>query len=204
MVRFVPMISFSYLYGNITRSGIYDDRMNVKIIKTATSEQVDALIRKGKISEMPSMQQEWRFNFDKELKKLKHATGYLLVTEETPNLIEGCMIFQLIDKKEPYMAFVEIAPHNKSDKRRYDHVAGCLIAYAYQLSVIEGQGDYNSMLQFDVLEEKKENEAKLMALYSSKYHAKRLGSTTTMIIMDEDGEAIVKKYLQKDKKQKDG
>lgn len=83
-------------------------------------------------------------------------------------------------------------------------MAGCLIAYAYQLSVIEGQGDYNSMLQFDVLEEKKENETKLMALYSSKYHAKRLGNTSTMIIIDEDGEALVKEYLQKDKKQKDG
>jgi len=83
--------------------------MNVKIINAATFEQVDALIKKGKISELPSIQQGWRFNFDKEIKKLKYAVGYLLVTEETPNVIEGCMIFQLINKKEPYMAFVEIA-----------------------------------------------------------------------------------------------
>jgi hypothetical protein len=168
--------------------------MRVKIIKTVTAEEVAALIKKGKVSEMPSIQQNWRFNFDKELKKLKNATGYLLVTEETPEVIEGCMIFQLIDKQEPYMAFVEVAPHNKKDEKVYSHVAGCLIAFAYQLSVIEGLGNYNSMLQFDVMEEKKEDEVKLMALYSVKYNAKRWGDTT-MIIADEDGEALVKKYL---------
>jgi len=159
--------------------------MKVKIIRTATSEEVDAFIKKSNVTEMPSIQQGWRFNFDKELKKLKNATGYLLVTDETPDIIEGCMIFQLIDKKEPYMAFVEVAPHNKKYAKIYDHVAGCLIAFAYQLSVTEGAGDYNSMLQFDVMEEKKEDGVKLMALYSTKYNAKRWGNTT-MVIMDED------------------
>ncbi|HEY8782208.1 MAG TPA: hypothetical protein VIM16_11360 [Mucilaginibacter sp.] len=160
----------------------------------ATAEEVEALIKKGNVSEMPSIQQGWRFNFDKELKKLKNATGYLLVTEEAPEVIEGCMIFQLIDKQQPYMAFVEVAPHNKRNTKTYDYVAGCLIAFAYQLSVTEGVGDYNSMLQFDVMEEKKEDEIKLMALYSTKYHAKRWNGTT-MVIMDEDGEALVKKYI---------
>ena len=45
--------------------------MKVKIIKAATAEEVDALIKKGNASEMPSIQHNWRFNFDKELKKLK-------------------------------------------------------------------------------------------------------------------------------------
>jgi hypothetical protein len=169
--------------------------MKVKIIKATTAEEVAALIRKGKVSEMPSIQQDWRFNFDKELKRLKNATGYLLVTEETPEIIEGCMIFQLIDKKEPYMAFVEVAPHNKKDKKKYDHVAGCLIAYAYQLSLIEGWEHFKGYLQFDVMEQNKENEKKLMGLYSSKYHAKRIGESTTMIIADEDGDALIAQYL---------
>jgi hypothetical protein len=177
--------------------------MKVKIIKIATAEEVDALIKKGKVKEMPSIQQDWRFNFDKELKKLKNATGYLLVTEEAPEIIQGCMIFQLIDKKEPYMAFVEVAPHNKKDKKLYDHVAGCLIAVAYQLSVTEGVGDYSSMLQFDVLEEKKEDEIKLMALYSTKYNAKQWGDTT-MVIVDEHGEALVEKYLHPKSEKENG
>jgi hypothetical protein len=153
---------------------------------------------------MPSIQQNWKFNFDKELKNLKNATGYLLVTEETPEIIEGCMIFQLIDKKEPYMAFVEIAPHNKTDKKKHDYVAGCLIAYAYQLSLTEGWDYFKGYLQFDVMEQNKEDEKKLMSLYSSKYHAKRVKQSTTMVIADDDGDTLIAQYLQPVKDKKDG
>lgn len=177
--------------------------MKVKVIKVETQEEVDAQIKKGKPHELPSMQQDWRFNFDKEIKKLKHATGYIVVTEETPDIVEGCMIFQLIDKKEPYMAFVEVAPHNKKDKRKYDHVAGCLIAYAYLLSLIEGWEHYKGYLQFDVLEQDKKNEKKLMGVYSTKYNAKRLGQGTTMVIADDDGDALIAKYLEPAKEKKD-
>jgi len=177
--------------------------MKVKIIEVATAEEVAALIKKGKVAEMPSIQQDWRFNFDKELKKLKNATGYFLVTEETPEVVEGCMIFQLIEKKEPYMAFVEVAPHNKKDKKKYDRVAGCLIAYAYQLSLTEGWEHFKGYLQFDVMEQNKEDEKKLMSVYSSKYHAKRIGDTT-MLIADDDGDALVAEYLTPLKDKKDG
>jgi len=69
-----------------------------------------------------------------------------------------------------------------------------LIAYAFRLSIIEGKGDYKGMLFFDVMEENAENEIKLMSIYSSKYNAKRWNGTT-MVIMDDDGEALVNKYL---------
>jgi hypothetical protein len=170
--------------------------MKVKIIKTSTEEWINALIKKGTISQMPSIQQGWRFNFDKELKKLSGAIGYLLVTEETSDVVEGCMIFMLNKKMIPYMAYLEIAPHNKKDKRKYDHVAGCLIAFAYQQSVIYGKDHFRGILFFDVMEENKADEIKLMALYSSKYYAKRWDGTT-MVIMDEDGEALVRNYLDK-------
>lgn len=158
-------------------------------------EQVPALIRKGKIAEMPSIQQGWRFNFDKKLKKLAGATGYLLVTEETPDIVEGCMIFMLNQKVIPYMAYLEVAPPNKGDQKKYDRVSGSLIAFAYRQSVMQGKEHFREMLFFDVMEENQANGIKLMALYSTKYHAKRWDGTT-MVIMDEDGEALVREYLQ--------
>lgn len=170
--------------------------MTVKILKTENSEEVDALIKKGAITNMPSIHDGWRFNFGKELKKLKNSTGYILVTEETPDVIEGCIIFQLIDKEQPYLAMVEIAPHNKNGTRKYDRVAGCLIAFAYQLSVAYGVGPYKAFLQLDVKEERKEDEIKLMAVYSGKYNAQLLvPGGTTMVIADEGGDALIEKYL---------
>ncbi|MES2062466.1 MAG: hypothetical protein V4456_11135 [Bacteroidota bacterium] len=173
--------------------------MKARIIQVGTTVEVNAFIREGKAKELPSMQDGWRFNFDKLLKKLKNTTGFVLVTEETPNIIEGAMIFQLVNGVMPYMAYLEVAPHNRTSPKKYEQVAGCLIAYAFELSVMEGKGDYNSMLQFEVLEENKKDKIKLMAVYSVKYNAKQWDDTT-MVIADEYGEALVTKYLIKDTK----
>lgn len=169
--------------------------MNVKIIVLATSEKADASISERKISEMPSLQEGWKFDFQKQLKNLPNATGYILVREDTPKVIEGCMIFQLIDKKKPYMAFVEVAPHNKGDEKKHDHVAGCLIAYAFKLSLMRGVGEYMGALHFKIGEERKEDEIKLMTLYSTKYNAYRLGDSNIMAIYDADGEDLINRYL---------
>src|SRR3569833_823143 len=155
--------------------------MKVKIIKVETKEEVDAQIKKGRPAELPSMQQEWRFNFDREIKKLKHATGYLLVTEEVPEVIEGCMIYQLINNKEPYIAFVEVAPHNKKDRKKYDNVAGCLIAYAYQLSLIEGWDYFKGYLQFKIKKQNKKKKKKKKKKKTKKNKTKRKKKTTTMV-----------------------
>ncbi len=91
------------------------------------------------------------------------------------------------------MAFVEIAPHNKGNEKKYDRVAGCLIAFACRQSFIKGKEGY---LAFDVLEEKKENEIKLMTLYSQKYNAVRYDDSTTMIILPEGSEKLINEFLK--------
>ena len=94
------------------------------------------------------------------------------------------------------MAFVEVAPRNRGKDKKYDLVAGCLIAFACRLSFVLGQGDYKGWLAFEVLEQDKKEELKLMALYSSKYKAKRFDKTHVMLICPEDGEALINQYLK--------
>jgi hypothetical protein len=168
--------------------------MKVKLIEVASQREVDALIREGKLKEMPSLQDNWRFNFNKHIAK-PNCTAYVLVTEEKPDIIEGCLIFEMIKKQIPSIAYVEIAPHNKYNERIYDKVAGCLIAYAFKQSVIKGKGDYKGLLFLDVGEDNEKDQRKLMSVYSKKYNAKATGETT-MVIMDEDGEKLIKQYLE--------
>ncbi len=168
--------------------------MKVKIREVSTDELVSAIIRKGSEEELPSIHDEWRFNFAKQLKKLSNATAYVLSAEDTPKVIEGCMIFQMQDKVVPVMAFLEIAPHNKGDKRKYDYVAGCLIAFAFKQTYIKAKKDYKGYLFFNVLEEDPEDVKKLMQLYSTKYNAKKYDEST-MLIIDEDGDELIKRYL---------
>ncbi|MFV8344019.1 hypothetical protein [Flavobacterium sp. XS2P39] len=92
------------------------------------------------------------------------------------------------------MAFIEVAPHNKGKNKEYENVAGCLIAFTCRLSFKKGKGDYLGYLAFDVMEEDKKDEIKLMALYSTKYNAIKWGETG-MIIPPEGGEKLINEFL---------
>ncbi|EKB03815.1 hypothetical protein HMPREF9711_02260 [Myroides odoratimimus CCUG 3837] len=173
--------------------------MNVKILKTYEGILVDADILNAKDIKikLPSLTDNWRFNFNKHTKH-KNIETYVLISRALPNQIEGCLTFEMKDKKEPYMAYIEVAPHNKGKARKYDRIAGCLIAFACRLSFIKGQDDYNGYLAFDVLEEIKEDEVKLMAMYSDKYNALRIGNSTTMLIIPEGGKKLIDEFLKID------
>ena len=168
--------------------------MKVKILRVSVNELIDAIIRKGDPEELPSMHQGWRFNFDRHIRKLSYARAYVLVCEDTPEMIEGCMIFQMKNRELPFLAYLETAPHNRIKPAIHDHVAGCLIAYAFKLSTLEGKGDHNGILALDVLEADPVDQTKLMQLYSTKYNAVKV-SDTRMYIMDDNGHALVKKFL---------
>ncbi len=168
--------------------------MNVKIIETKTKSEIKSkisLVSKNKVK-LPSINDGWRFNFNKHSKG-KDYESYILTTDKTPEVIEGCLIINTKTRFQVYMAFVEIAPHNKGNEKKYDRVAGCLIAFACRQSFIKGKEGY---LAFDVLEEKKENEIKLMTLYSQKYNAVRYDDSTTMIILPEGSEKLINEFLK--------
>ncbi|MDR6560339.1 MULTISPECIES: hypothetical protein [unclassified Arcicella] len=170
--------------------------MKVKIFNVKDDSHVDAEICEAikKNILLPSLTDGWRFNFKKH-SKVKGTKTYILVCEETSNVIEGCLIFKMKDSVEPYMAYIEIAPHNHGDNRKYDKVAGCLIAFACRLSFIHGERDFKGWLAFDILEEDKVNEIRLMNLYSKRYNALRFGETT-MVIPPEGGEKLINEFLQ--------
>ena len=93
------------------------------------------------------------------------------------------------------MAYVEVAPHNKGKNKRYDKVAGCLIAFACRLSFMHGKGDYKGWLTFDVMEESEKDKVKLMAVYCVKYGALKWGDTT-MVIPPEVSEKLINNFLK--------
>lgn len=169
--------------------------MKVKILEVASSNLINGEIRIGKKSEMPSMQTGWQFNFDKHI-KLPNSKTYVLVKGDSLDVIEGCLVFELKNKVAPYMAYVEVAPHNKGKTKQLDFIGGCLIAFAYKLSLEKGVGHHKGFLTFDVLESKQQNQVKLMALYSQKYKARAINKTT-MLILPKDGKMLIEEYLKR-------
>jgi hypothetical protein len=168
--------------------------MNVKILEVETKleiKSVISLVTKNK-AKLPSINDGWRFDFSKHSKGKDYET-YILTTDKTPEIIEGCLIINTKTAFQVYMAYVEVAPHNKENEKKYDRVAGCLIAFACRQSFINDKEGY---LAFDVLEDKKENELRLMKLYSQKYYAVRLDNSTTMIILPEGSEELINEFLK--------
>jgi hypothetical protein len=170
--------------------------MDVKIVATESRKIVRASIRRANESDiqLPSLNEGWRFNFRKHSKKKQFQT-YVLTRIETPDIVEGCLIFEMRGEIEPYMAYVEIAPKNRGINGEYDKVAGCLIAYVCRLSFVNGKGDYHGWLAFDVLEESKADEIRLMSIYSLKYKALIFSESTTMVISPEGGELLIEEFL---------
>lgn len=174
------------------------DSLKTKIRSTADYALVDARIVNARTVNipLPSITDGWRFNFRKQLKMDRFAI-YILVKEETPYQIEGCLTFEMKNKIEPYIAFVEVAPHNFGKEKLYENVAACLIAFACRLSFIQASDHYKGWLAFDVIEEEKENEIKLMANYSSKYGALKF-TKTTMVIPPAGGKKLIDEFLNFD------
>ena len=52
----------------------------------------------------------WRFSW-KKLNKLKGVQFYKVIRVDSPNIIEGVLIFTLINDEMLYMNNVEVAPH---------------------------------------------------------------------------------------------
>ncbi|WP_026710195.1 hypothetical protein [Flavobacterium filum] len=172
--------------------------MKIKILRVEDNLPIDAAIvysKNVKIN-LPSIVDGWRFNFKKHAKEVGFKT-YILVCEDTPTIVEGCLIFEMKNRVEPYMAFVEVAPRNRGELKKFENVAGCLIAFACRLSFIDGNDIYRGWLAFDVFEENKEDEIKLMALYSKKYNALKF-TETTMVIPPNGGEKLINEFLKID------
>jgi hypothetical protein len=169
--------------------------MKVKIREVTEAELKEALIREGKGKELPSMHNNWKFNFATQLKNLSNAKAYVLVTADASQTPQGCMIFQLVEKVIPYMAYLETAPHNRGIAKKYDDVAGCLIAFACKLALTSKDENHRGYLTFNVGEKDLADEKKLIEIYLKKYGATHIANTTTLYIPPEIGEKLMAKYL---------
>lgn len=169
--------------------------MKVKILQVESNDFVEALIRLGKKEEIPSFHTGWHFNFEKHI-KIPNSKTFVVVAENTPTIIEGCMVFEMKNKQIPYLAYLEVAPHNKGAEKMYDYIAGCLIAYACSLSVLQGKNQHKGFLTFDAVGYNLESQKKLQSIYATKYKAKAL-SPTVMLIIPNDGMSLIKEYLER-------
>ena len=164
--------------------------IDVYILEIAESELIEAEIIPAKISEMPLKKDGWNFNW-KELFKEKNTETYVLrIKGETPT-IEGVLQLR-IEEEMLIMDLIEIAPHNLgSINKKYDFVAGCLIAFACRESFITLDGNYKGYLTFT-------SKTNLIDWYSTKYGAVQANGQN-MYIDGDQGSLLINEYLYRTK-----
>lgn len=171
--------------------------MRVLILKVDSNELIRGIIKEEKAKKMPSTKDSWYFNFNKHsLPKDKEA--YILVVEETPHIIEGCMIFSIHDTFGPFMDYLEVAPQNKGSKGKFKRVSGCLIAYACGLSFEKGRNEDKGILTFRAYSESEESQMKLEKFYRDKYGAK-MNPFGYMEIHQDQSLILIDEYLNDEK-----
>lgn len=86
-----------------------------------------------------------------------------------------------------FMNNIEVASHNIGRNKRYENVAGCLLAFACRESFDRGRGNYNGFLSFD-------SKTELIELYYKKYGAS-IAMGHKMYFDPEAGKRLMEKYL---------
>lgn len=169
--------------------------MKVKILEASSGELKRAIIKEGNKRKLPSIQDGWIFNLRKH-SKATNARAYILVHEDTPETIEGCMIFSIHETFGPFMNFLEVAPHNRGKQGKYKHVARCLIAYACGLSFERGVAEDKGILTFQAAGKSKKSVEELEELYKQKYGANK-NPFGYMEIYQDQSKRLIKEYLDR-------
>ncbi|NOQ75364.1 MAG: hypothetical protein GQ574_25360 [Crocinitomix sp.] len=170
--------------------------MNVKILEVSSNELTRAIIKEGEKKKLPTVNEDWIFDFNKHAKGTK-VTAYILVHEDTPKIIEGCMIYSIHESFGPYMNYLEVAPNNKGDEGKYKYVAGCLIAYACGLSFELDNMD-KGILTFQAFGKNQKSTKKLEILYHDRYGAIK-NPWGYMEIHQDKSKELIEEYLYREK-----
>lgn len=163
--------------------------MIVHILDVDNNQLVDAEIVPASTGQLPLRKNGWSFNW-KNLLKEKDSEVFMLKLKNVDESIEGMM--QLKIKHEMLvMEVLEIAPHNiGSENKKYDYVAGCLIAFGCRES-FKLESEYKGYLTFA-------SKTNLIEWYKKKYKAEQ-GLGQRMFISEENGLALITEFLNRAK-----
>ena len=157
------------------------DKINRELVKSEIIPIENKII--------PLKKYGWNFNW-RQLSKDENGQTFVLRTLNSPDQIEGALQLKF-EYNMLIMDALELAPHYIGQRnKRYDYVAGCLIAFACRES-FKIEDNYKGFLTFV-------SKTNLIEWYVRKYGAE-LALGQRMFINWENGERLIEKYLHRTK-----
>jgi len=158
----------------------------IYILDIVNNKLVEAEIKPLTKADTPLKKDGWNFNW-RQLTKNENTKSYVLKMLNTSKTVEGALLLR-IEEEMLIMDVLEIAPHNIGKNKKYDYVAGTLIAYACKES-FKIEGNYKGFLTFV-------SKTNLIDWYIEKYGAE-LALGQRMFIDWENGQRLIEKYLNR-------
>lgn len=156
------------------------------ILEIKSKKLVTAKIVPANKSNIPKLEDGWNFNWKGALKQ-KNTNLFILVN--LMDEVQGAISLKN-DGGMLIMDILELSPTNIGKNKKYNYVAGCLIAFACR-KAISLRTDYKGFLVFI-------SKTDLVELYKNKYYATQtIGQR--MYIDPNSGEKLIEEYLNRKK-----
>jgi hypothetical protein len=151
------------------------------ILRTTDYEKIEAVIEPASLKSINAILKDKRFEFDWQE---EYGNEVLLLKMRESGKIMG--LISLVDIPEEIrieLRLIEISSENIGREKEYDHIPGCLIAFACKMAFDKGYFGFVSLTP----------KTKLIALYTNKYGFEQYGRQ--LASNPDNSRKLIKKYL---------
>jgi hypothetical protein len=160
------------------------DKLTNSIVNRVTGDVFDTEIESALSKDLKFITKKngWSFNWKEEAKT---KDVYKLHIVGNPAIVQG--LVSLEDANDHiYLNLAESAPFNRGKAKMYEGVGGNLFAYACKVAFEKGYQGYVSFRA----------KTALIQHYTDSLGAKRLGSSTLMVIETTEAKALIDRYFK--------
>lgn len=157
------------------------DKLTKSIEEVATGESFDTDITPATATDIRRLGKDWNFNWKQESKQ--HEVFKLVAPQPGADTQEMMSLNRMPD--HVHLNLLESHPQNVGRAKKYEGVAGNLVAFAAKLSLELGFG---GAVSFDA-------KTVLIAHYEKTLGAQRIGRSQRMVIEEPQAKALINQYF---------
>lgn len=154
----------------------------MKLLDKASRKTVEAAIVKLVDADYENIERGNGFYFDWKLES-KNDVFKIYLVEEFDSILGLISLKDVSSEWRIHINLIEVNSENIGKTKRFDHIAGCLIAFACALSFKKGYGGFISLLP----------KTKLIDLYQDKYGFRQFGRM--LALQFEQAQQLIEKYF---------
>jgi len=155
----------------------------MKLLNIGTEEEFDAEIVEVESTEYQKIRKEKQFDFDWSKEKSNYVFKIVSKDEEDAQILGLISLIDIPKELRIHINLVEVSKENIGKSKKIARIAGCLIAFATQISFEKGYSGFTSLVPKTLL----------IKLYVEKYGFSQYG--TQLAIEGKASINLIQKYL---------